>query len=41
MLEQLNDAEVQKSMSMVGHFDDFVDKVNDLQKKVKSMEDKY
>lgn len=32
---------MEKSISMLGQYDDFVYKVNELQRKVKAMEEKY
>ncbi len=44
MLEQLGENQQgDKSMtiSMIGQYDDIVEKVNEINKKVKAMEDKY
>lgn len=41
MLQQLNDGEIEKSTSMLGQYEDFVQKLSELQKKVRAMEDKY
>lgn len=39
--ERWNDADCEKSMSLMERCEDVLDKVNDIQKKIRAMEDRY
>lgn len=39
--ERMTDAELEKSMSFMERYEDVVEKVNEIQKKVRALEDRY